>query len=135
VDRHRREHLGVAISAAAHRKAELDANHSDDLLGMAYRLQREALALLERAKVEGKDYLQLQAMDRLQKGIALLATLREGPAGQPTRITVRWEDACDHPCPKCTAKRGEALPPPLLALPSGANGGGEVIDVTPTASD
>jgi hypothetical protein len=132
VDRHR-AHIGTALTEAKQRRVELEVDHGYDLLGMAYRLQREALALLERAKVEGKDYLQLQAMDRLQKGIALLATLREGPAGQPTRITVRWEDACDHPCPECTAKRYEALAPPLRALPSRANGGGEVIDVTPTS--
>ena len=67
------------MAAAAQRRAALDVNHGDDLLGMAYRLQREALELLERVKAEGNDYLQLQAMDRLQKGIALLATLGESP--------------------------------------------------------
>jgi hypothetical protein len=126
VDRHR-AHIGTMLVEAGRRRAELEVDHGDDLLGMAYHLQREALALLQKAKSEGKDYLQLQAMDRLQKGIALLATLKESPAGQPTRITVKWEDACDHPCPECMAKRREASPP-LLALPSGANGSGEVID-------
>lgn len=133
VDRHRREHLGVAMAAAAQRKADLEADHGDDLLGMAFRLQREALELLETAKAEGRHHLVLAAIDRLQKGTALLATLKETPAGLPTRITVKWADACPHPCPECAAKWYENPVPPLLALPSGANGSGEVIDVTPTS--
>ncbi len=132
VDRHR-SHIGEALAEAKQRRTELDMDHGDDLFGTVYRLQREALELLERAKVEGKDYLVLQAIDRAQKSVALMATLREGPAGQPTRTTLKWLDACPHPCPACAAK--ELSPPPVLALPPGANGSGEVIDVAATASD
>jgi len=119
------------LAEAKQRRAELERDHGDDLLGTATRLGREIWELLEQAKAEDKPYLRLQAIDRAQKNVALLASLQQSPAGQPTRITVKWEDACNHPCPECTAKRRDALAPPLRALPSGADRGNEVIDVTP----
>ena len=49
VDRHR-AHIGTMLEEAGRRRAEFEVNHGDDLLGMAYRLQREALELLEKTK-------------------------------------------------------------------------------------
>jgi hypothetical protein len=49
VDRHR-SHIGTLLAEAGQRRAELEADHGDDLLGHARKLTRDLSIALEEAK-------------------------------------------------------------------------------------
>jgi hypothetical protein len=92
VRRHARSHLPKTLVVATQVEAVTNA---DDLLAQVQRFQREALGVLEAAKADGNLGGVLQAIDRLQKGVALLATL--GERGHESKeIVVRWSDDCPH---------------------------------------
>jgi predicted transcriptional regulator len=74
VRRHAASHLPKSLIKAATAR---EAVRVDDMLGLAQRLQREALEVLERAKEAGNLGGVLQAIDRLQKGVVLLTSVRE----------------------------------------------------------
>src|SRR5262245_20634424 len=69
-----------------------------------YRWPREALGVLEFAKADGNPGGVLQVIDRLQKGVALLATLAER-GHEPREYVFSWR-ACRHhtneECPGCS---------------------------------
>lgn len=100
VRRHADRHLPRTLRRAV--EASEDAR-ADDLLGLARRTQQEALEVLEQAKADGNLGGVLQAIDRIHKGTALLATLldRHPPKAPRTfadlmrraeerTLTVRW---------------------------------------------
>jgi hypothetical protein len=92
VRRHAAAHLPAKLALAA-KAAEV--TEADDLLGTARRVQREALEVLEAAKANGNLGGVLQAIDRIQKGAALLATLAEHSTVEETRVHLRMgESAC-----------------------------------------
>ena len=68
VRRHAARHLPGALVKAS---VVEEVARADDLLGLAHRLQHEALAVLEQAKADGNLAGVLQAIDRLQKGTVL----------------------------------------------------------------
>jgi hypothetical protein len=70
VNRHR-SHIGTALVQAAQRKAELEDDLGDDLLGQANALNRDLRRALEAAKEEGSLSAFLQVADRIQKQLAL----------------------------------------------------------------
>jgi len=74
VRRHAAKHLpGVLVKA----HAAQEVLRADDLMGLARRLQEEALEVLERPKAGDNLGGVLQAIDRLQKGTVLLTGLLE----------------------------------------------------------
>ena len=91
IRRHARSHLPSTLVKAAEVEAVTNA---DDLLAQAQQLQSEARGVLEFAKREGNPGGVLQAIDRLHKGIALLATLAE-KGHEDREITISWR-ACPH---------------------------------------
>src|SRR5262245_59736664 len=91
IRRHARSHLPATLVKAAQVEAVAEAG---DLLAQAERLQREALGVLEAAKTDGNLGGVLQAIDRLQKGVALLATLAER-GHEPREYVFHWL-GCPH---------------------------------------
>ena len=88
IRRHGRNHLPGRLVKAGEIRAVAVA---DDLLSQALRLQEEALGVLELAKADGNPGGVLQAIDRLQKGLVLMGSLREAQGGDTgSVITVRW---------------------------------------------
>jgi len=82
-------HLPAKLALAAEAAVVADA---DDLLATARRVQREALDVLERAKADGNLGGVLQAIDRIQKGTALLVTLAQSDAAQSSRrFVLAWQ--------------------------------------------
>jgi len=100
VSRHR-SHIGTALVQAAQRKAELDDDLGDDLLGQANALNRDLRRALEAAKQEGSLSAFLQVADRIQKQLALQSTLLERAASASegnTRYVLEWLGQCPrHP--------------------------------------
>jgi len=72
VRRHAARHLPTTLVLAAEAGEVMRA---DDLLGEARRLHRETLEALEAAKASGHLGATLQAIDRAQRSVALLAGL------------------------------------------------------------
>ena len=99
VRRHAAAHLPGALVKAS---VIQEVARADDLLGLARRLQHEALDVLEHAKADGNLGGVLQAIDRLQKGTVLLTSLLEAqePAGPTTFADLARR-----------AAQGEGLPP------------------------
>jgi hypothetical protein len=103
VDRHR-THIGTALVQAAQRKAELEDNLGDDLLGQANALNRDLRRALEDAKQAKSLSAFFQVADRIQKQLALQSTLLERAAGASeanARYALHWLDCPHHPdgCP------------------------------------
>jgi len=100
IRRHARKHLSKTLVRASEIAAVADA---DNLLAQAQRLQREALGVLEFAKADGNPGGVLQAIDRLQKGVALLATLAE-KGHEPREYVIRWSDCPHHTNEECPGR-------------------------------
>ncbi len=99
IRRHGRNHLPGRLVRAGEIKAVAAA---DDLLGQALRLQEEALGVLELAKADGNPGGVLQAIDRLQKGLVLMGSLREAREETVQQVVeFRWGGCPHHPegCP------------------------------------
>jgi hypothetical protein len=89
--RHADAHLPALLARAADSAEVVRAN---DLLGTARRIQVETLAVLETAKAEGNLGGVLAAVDRAQRGIALLGGLLErvgGAKNEPQRVEFCWK--------------------------------------------
>jgi len=98
VDRHS-THIGTALVQAAQRKAELEDNLGDDLLGQVKALNRDLWSASEAAKQANSLGAFLQVADRIQKGLALQSTLLERAAGASecnVRYAIGWLDGCPH---------------------------------------
>jgi len=79
---------------AAQRKAELEDDLGDDLLGQANALNRDLRRALEDAKQAKSLSAFLQVADRIQKQLALQSTLLERAAGASegnVRYVLGWE--------------------------------------------
>ena len=99
VRRHAARHLPTTLVLAAEAGEVMRA---DDLLGEARRLHREALEALAAAKASGHLGATLQAIDRAQRSVALLAGLFDRlPEIHDRELVMRWEDPEDSPCKKC----------------------------------
>jgi len=98
VRRHEAAHLPAKLVRAAE-AAEM--TEADDLLGVARRVQREVLEVLEGAKRQGNLGGVLQAADQVQKSVALLATLLERGVGEGREWVLSWASCPHHPkgCP------------------------------------
>ncbi|HVP29618.1 MAG TPA: hypothetical protein VMW35_10715 [Myxococcota bacterium] len=106
VRNHRQKHLPETLVKAAE-LAEID--YSKDLVQQAHQIQKDALAVLESAKAAGNLGGVLQAIDRAQKGIALLAGVIEKLGGTEDReIVFSWQESV---CPKCGGREGLASAP------------------------
>ena len=82
VDRHR-GHIGAALVEAAKRRDEADDAFADDLLAQARSVNRDLLRMLEDAKAPRSLPAFLHVVDRLQKQLALHASLLERAAQAP----------------------------------------------------
>ena len=92
VRNHKKNHLPEALAQAAE-LAEID--YSRDLLEQAHALQRDTLAVLEAAKQAKNAGAMLQAIDRAQKGVALLLAVCEKLGGGEDRtVEYTWSDTC-----------------------------------------
>lgn len=100
IRRHARSHLPKTLVKAAQVEAVANA---DDLLDQAQRFQREALGVLEVAKADGNLGGVLQAIDRLHKGVALLATLAER-GHESKELVVRWSSCPHHTNEECPGR-------------------------------
>ena len=99
VRRHAARHLPTTLVLAAEAGEVMRA---DDLLGEARRLHRETLEALEAAKASGHLGATLQAIDRAQRSVALLAGLFDRlPEIHDRELVMRWEDPEARPCKKC----------------------------------
>lgn len=89
--RHAEAHLPALLARAAD---AAEVVRADDLLGTARRIQAETLAVLDAAKAEGNLGGVLAAVDRAQRGIALLGGLLERVGGgnqEPQRLVISWK--------------------------------------------
>jgi hypothetical protein len=78
----------VLVKAAEAQRIDYGA----DLLEQTRRIQSEALAVLDAAKLTGNHGGVLAAVDRLQRGVALLAAvLDRGGAAADRELVIRWE--------------------------------------------
>lgn len=102
IRRHARKHVPKTLLKASEIAAVTEA---DNLLQQAQRLQREALGVLEHAKADGNLGGVLQAIDRLQKGIALLGSLAEPREGDPQEAhhAFSWRSCPHHANDECSA--------------------------------
>jgi hypothetical protein len=73
--RHAAKHLPLTLARAAD---VAEVARADDLLAQVQRLQGETLAVLEAAKAAGNLAGVLAAVDRAQKGVALMGTMLAG---------------------------------------------------------
>ncbi len=87
--RHRAKCLVPEIVEAA-RAERID--HAGDLLAQARAIQHETLAVLDEAKRTGNHGGVLQAVDRLQRGVALLATVLDRAGAADQELVIRWEE-------------------------------------------
>ena len=91
VRRHAEAHLPALLARAA---SAAEVIRADDLFGTARRIQAETLAVLEAAKAEGNLGGVLAAVDRAQRGIALLGGLLERVGGvnqEPQTLVISWK--------------------------------------------
>ena len=94
--RHAARHLPTTLVLAAE---AAEVMRADDLLGEERRLHREAL---EAAKASGHLGATLQAIDRAQRSVALLAGLFDRlPEIHDWELVMRWEEPEVSPCKKC----------------------------------
>jgi hypothetical protein len=86
--RHAETHLPALLVRAADASEVVRA---DDLLGTARRIQAETLAVLEAAKAGCNFGGVLAAVDRAQRGIALLGSLLDRVNGGEREFVIRWK--------------------------------------------
>jgi len=121
VSRHR-SHIGVVLAEAAQRRAELEDDLGDDLLGQMKGLTRDLRRALEDAKQAKSLPAFLQVVDRMQKQVALQSQLLERAAGDSaanTRYAINWIDggSCPHHPDGCPSN-GFASPSMAAVAPA-----------------
>ncbi|HTF33698.1 MAG TPA: hypothetical protein VK714_08355 [Myxococcota bacterium] len=94
-----RRHAAAHLPKALVKETEAQGvAHEDDLVGTLQHALRETHAVLEHAKATGNWGGVLQAIDRIAKCAALLATLAQSEATQlSNRFAIAWiGDGCPH---------------------------------------
>jgi hypothetical protein len=105
------------------RRAELELDHGDDLLGSARKLSRDLSGALEEARPSQSLGHYLQVFDRMQKQLALQARLLErAQVVGSQRFELAWLDCPHHPTEECpllaTNLCGESGAAPTIATTS-----------------
>jgi hypothetical protein len=93
----------IAFRKSAQRKAEVEDDLGDDLLGQVKALNRDLWSASEDARQANSLSAYLQVADRIQKQLALQSTLLEradGSEGNEGQV-LSWQDCPHHPdgCP------------------------------------